>query len=145
MSRIQKNNSGGKMNIELRAKNKRRYWIPALTLIAILLIVGPIVAPLFPAKFYNKLPASQNDTQNQKQQFGLEEVLSSVPRIPAPMVQTGKFALTGILSSPQGSYCIINNQVMRLGEEIQGAKLIDISKEKVLLEIKGDRVWLSIS
>ena len=55
-----------------------------------------------------------------------------------------KFTLGAILASDSGVMAIINNQMVTLGDEIDGAKVIEIGKHHVILLQRGKRIILRL-
>jgi len=53
------------------------------------------------------------------------------------------FKLNAIIIKQEGSYAIINKQIVKIGDMILGAIVKDIKKSKVLLEFKGKEIILS--
>ena len=158
-------------NIEIQFHKKRTAfnWGPVFVVLVLVLITGPIVAPIFstPAKTYSvssaltprvqaqNVPAQSSDiasaavnsdvSATRKAQFGVEEapvfgnapiqVISRVPQL----------NLSGIVYSPEESYCIINNKIIKVGDFVQGAKLLNISQKSAMLEYQGKEISLSVS
>lgn len=54
------------------------------------------------------------------------------------------FSLTGITRIDSKGMAIVNNQVVRVGDEVSGAKVIAIGDEEVTLEFKGETVQLNL-
>lgn len=52
---------------------------------------------------------------------------------------SGSGALTGIFSDPKMSYCIIDGNVVKVGEEVSGYKILEITKDSVTVKI-GDEI-----
>ena len=53
--------------------------------------------------------------------------------------------LSGILYSTDNPVAIINGSPIRIGQEINGAKVIEIEKDKVILERQGKKQSLTVS
>ena len=81
---------------------------------------------------------------NRKAQFGIEEAGLFRGMAPGAM-QTPNFNLTGIVYSAADSFCIINDRVIKVGEIVQGAKLINVGPNEVTLDYKGDKLQLSMA
>lgn len=81
-----------------------------------------------------------------KGQFGMEEI----PLVPTPgpggtsagAASRRNFNLSGIVYSPTESYCIINDKIVKVGEQVGGATLLEITPDKVVLDYQGQRVLL---
>ena len=159
------------IELEFQPKKSRLNWGPIFILLVLLLITGPIVAPIFstPFKSANYLgntsnPASatvQNNPSsstnlanvstldlkvNRKTQFAVEEspIFGGTPA-PTIISRTPDLNLSGIVYSPKESYCIINNKVIKVGDAIQGAKLLSVSQNSVKLDYQGKEIALFIS
>ena len=64
------------------------------------------------------------------------------PEPPPPATDTAGFKLGAILSAGANSHALINNQLVRVGDEVDGAKVIDIGKYHVTIEKDGQRLTL---
>ena len=60
---------------------------------------------------------------------------------PAPPDTSG-FKISSIMVGPRGGTAIINGQSIQVGETIGGAKVLEITRREVLVEIAGQRVAL---
>ena len=158
-------------NIEVHFQKKHGLnWGPVFVLTVLFLIAGPILIPLFSTPFKNravtvteKQPAvgqvSLPDTaipmtkapqvalaeMTRKAQFGIEEAPRPAPSVPLLNTIAAKsaFALSGIVYSPKDSYCIINDQIIKVGERVGGAKLLEITPDKVTLDYQGRLIALA--
>ena len=72
-----------------------------------------------------------------------------VPEKPAPEKKappappdTSGFKISSILVGPRGGTAIINGQSVHVGETIGGAKVLEITRREVVVEIAGQRVAL---
>lgn len=139
-------------------------WGPIFILLILVLITGPIVAPLFSSPFKNVGPkgsggalnapaeirdlasASISDVKaNQKAQFVVEEVPFVGGLNPPVNVTHGpEFNLTGIVYAPKNGYCILNGKIVKVGDTIEGAKLLAVLPDAVRLEIKGKETLLGL-
>lgn len=54
------------------------------------------------------------------------------------------FTLNGIVYDTEDSWAIINNKVVRVGERLDGAKVISIAPQKVVLLFKNEKFDLSV-
>ncbi|MBI4432609.1 MAG: general secretion pathway protein GspB [Candidatus Omnitrophica bacterium] len=139
-------------------------WGPIFVLLVLVLITAPIVAPLFSRPYHvEKVSQTFSATSAPRQisiqqdipvnvtampsfskarpQFGIEESPLVAGRSPV-QIQRPYMALTGIMFSPDRSWCIINDKVVTVGDKIQGAKLTRITPEKVTLDYQGEPVIL---
>ncbi len=158
-------------NLELEYQKKKAFspWGLFFVILALLFVIGPLLATFFAGplkqgssvKTNSKIvPAPQtvpplelnvqmaqlpkeNLITNRKAQFGLEET---------PLFNPGRSStaerpalnLSGVVYSPTDSYCIINNKIVKLGGEVDGAKLVNISLREVILEYRGEKVTLAV-
>ena len=154
------------LGMELEKKRARVNWGPVFVLLVLFLITGPIIAPIFSTPFkrgsfssyyasatadrVNQSPngaqmavAARSETSlNRRAQFAIEEapVFHNVaPQNPQPP----PLSLSGIVYSPTDAYCIINNKIVKTGEEVQGARLVKITAEEVVLDYQGEKIILS--
>lgn len=93
-----------------------------------------------------QIPPPALGTLTRKSQFSVEEtpratLPSFFPSID-PVRTQGALNLSGIVYSPQESYCIINDQIVKVGEFIGGAKLLEITSDKVTLDYQGRVILL---
>ena len=141
----------------LLPKKKHSFnWGPVFVILVLVLITGPIIAPLFSNPFSKENfvrqetsavspPASSapNDTANRKPQFAVEELPLMQAANPSPFVPAPYLRLSGVVYSKTDiSYCIINNKVVRVGETIQDARIVSITPDRVILDYKGQRINL---
>jgi len=73
----------------------------------------------------------------------------SAPMTPLPVVRPkpldpDEFKLGGILQTGDVIHAIVNNHLVAVGEVIDGAKVVDIGKYHVVLEMDGRRVTLRL-
>ncbi len=153
----------GPIEIDIHRRKHGLNWGPVFVVLVLLLITGPIIAPVFstPFKHANPQAALANraaviapaadervevagvpadaTAPTRQAQFGIEEAM-----IPTPYMRPN-FALSGIIYSPQDSYCLINDKVVRLGESIDGAKLSKVTPQEVTLEYHGDTIVLPVT
>lgn len=139
-------------------------WGPVFVLLVLALIAGPILIPVFSTPFKKAapttsfkatpahqvpvdgthpaaaVPAPMMAASNRRAQFGIEEsALSLNARVP-------NLALTGIVFAGDGqSYSIINNQVLKVGDHVQGATLTAIAADMVTVEYRGQSFTVPVS
>ena len=157
------------IRLEFHQKKPRFNWGPIFILLMLVLISGPIVAPIFstpikgvnargntlnPTAAQNVPPASTNLAgaaapelnADRKAQFTVEESPLFANALPATLIsRTPDLTLTGIVYSPNGSYCIINSRIVKVGDTIRGAKLLAVSQNSVRLDYQGQEMALSLS
>ncbi len=146
-------NSGFQLEFQ---KKQGFNWGPIFVLLVLFLISGPIVAPFFslPAKkeaSFSAAPIVPKDTlesfsSTRKAQFGIEEAprlpLTAAPAAFSPLSSRPDFILSGIVYNPKESYCILNDNIVKVGERVSGAKLLAITPEKVVLDYQGETISL---
>ncbi len=143
-------------NLELEGtpKKKEINWGPVFVLLVLLLITGPVIAPIFSSPF-RQVAFSNNSTisstqetpsSNRKSQFVIEETpVFHAPPAPVMSLQTPSLALSGLVYSKEGSYCIINDTVVKVGDAVQGAKLTKISANEVTFDYQGKTITLALT
>ena len=146
------------LGFEIERKKSRVNWGPIFVLLVLFLITGPIVIPIFSSPFRKSnfiaetrlapqamanLPA-QDISANRKSQFGVEEAAVFQP-VAKPTPQTPYLKLSGLVYSANDSYGIINDQIVKIGDDISGAKLVKITSQEAVLEYQGEKVVLSVA
>ncbi|MBI3252197.1 MAG: hypothetical protein HYZ52_02605 [Candidatus Omnitrophica bacterium] len=141
-------------------------WGPVFVILVLVLITAPIIAPLFSRPYRNQVPShaaggSPNPRQISLQQnipvtappavlpavvthqaqFSVEESPLAQPSSPM-QIQKPYLALSGIVFSRQESFCIINKRVAKVGDRIQGARVVSISEREVSLDYQGEPIVL---
>jgi len=53
------------------------------------------------------------------------------------------FVLNGVFSSQDGDYALVNNQIVKVGDMVGGAKVVRITSEGVQLELNGGPITLT--
>lgn len=61
-----------------------------------------------------------------------------LPQGPKGADQFSGYKLTGIVCSPQGCKAVINDRVGRVGDQVEGARIVKITKTGVELEKNGE-------
>ena len=154
---------------ELAQKKQKVNWGPVFVLLVLVLITGPLVAPIFSSpyrstssaflvpSYQEALAASQfvkkEDPQTRLAQFAIEEspILSATPAgiksafPPLGMTDHPNFSINGIVYSSPDSYCIINGRVVKVGEKINGATLKSVTPEKAVLDYHGAKIELWVN
>ncbi len=144
---LQIRNSAPKMGASVKRSSFN--WGPLFVILVLLLITGPIVAPLFSTPFkrgelmHSEVVAPANVSPAPRQ-FLIEESPLFQPAI-SPLVDPPHLSLTGIMRSPNDAYCILNNKIVKTGESIQEAKLIRVEPDHVVLDFKGREITLSLA
>ena len=156
------------VEVEFKKKKQGVNWGPVFVLLVLLLISGPIIAPIFSTPFKKSLttgsraaqqgptaqkiltasppmvpPVQSPDTLTRKAQFGLEETSAAMPGLSsAQAAALPNLSLSGIVFSPAESYCIINEKILKMGEHVNGANLVRVTANAVELDFQGQRIVL---
>ncbi len=154
---------------ELAKKKQKVNWGPVFVLLVLVLITGPLVAPIFSSPYRSTssaflVPSYQEalaasgqakngDPENRLAQFVIEEspILSTATAgirnalSPLRMADRPNFLINGIVYSSPDSYCIINGKVVKVGERINGATLKSVTPEKAILEYNGSKIELWVN
>ena len=142
---------------DLLGKKARINWGPAFVILVLLLIVGPILAPIFSTPFKVATPTNPSPAPRElvsvgsvvpqtplhspamHSQFAIEEM----PAAPVFQGMRPELTLSGIVFSEKESYCLINGKVLRLGETISGAEVRQITSNQVVLNSGGENITLT--
>jgi type II secretory pathway component PulC len=54
------------------------------------------------------------------------------------------FSLEGVIMDPVSPYAVINGEIKKEGEEIQGAKVVKITEDRVVLKIGKREITLTM-
>lgn len=136
---------------ELLRKKPRSNWGPFVGLVVLVLVGAPVIAPLLDT------PSGSNPVReisagspfsassNMKRQFAIEE--APLPAMPAlskarPGGRMPLFSLTGLVYSNTDSYCLINGQVVRVGDRVGDAVLSQVTPEGAVLDYRGEKIVL---
>ncbi len=82
----------------------------------------------------------EKEEQRIKQQITRSPSESLAPKAPLPSLD--KFKVQGVIWGGRFPQAIINNQILRVGDSIEGVKIADIDKNKVILNFAGRMVDL---
>lgn len=140
-----------KFESELPKRGPRITWKPIFAILIILLVAGPIIAPFLgrplkdtpQAQSQAVKPVAADRMSSQKSQFGIEQTGLLQTAALMPLAPKSNFRLAGVLVSPDDSYCIINNKILRVGDNVQGAKLLSITPDGAILELNGKKISLA--
>lgn len=69
---------------------------------------------------------------------------STAPSVTVSSRRSGAFHLTGISRSGSDWTAVINNELVRVGEKVNGAEVKEIRSQEVLLDFKGQTLTLSL-
>ena len=141
----------------LLRKKKKDKWGPSFVLLVLTLITGPILAPIFSSPFRQSayvasetsagspVPMTSAAPAHVAAQFAVEEVPLPAPiHSPRLFSAAPNFSLSGVVVSSPDSYCLINGKVVKVGEDIDGARLTAVSPELVTLEYQGRQIQIAV-
>jgi hypothetical protein len=145
---------GKNLGIQAGQRKPHINWGPVFVVSVLVLIGGPILAPVLSPPFRHAMvqsiawqPVVQTSPSlrgpslgTRNPQFGIEE---GGPAIRTPADQPD-LNLSGVVISPEGSYCILNERVVKQGDTVQGAKLVAIHPDEVTLDYHGERIVLTV-
>ncbi|MDD2752907.1 MAG: hypothetical protein PHN59_07215 [Candidatus Omnitrophica bacterium] len=140
-----------KVQTGLKIENKRMPPVKPVFLYLGIAVIGVLMAQFLfnffaPSAPVNKLKVkvtALKTTQPPKEQL--------VARQPQPAqtqpqeVELPSLVLNGIFSTGNEGYCLINNQILKVGDEIEGLVVEKIKDQEVELSNKGSIVTLSLS
>ena len=112
---------------KVRPKENRRVIYGIVTALVFCFILGMI---------YLLVGSSPTDSPRGK------SAKASLP--PLSLRIQGRFALTGTTRAGTDWTAIINNQLVRVGDEVSGAKVVRIEKEEVTLDERGQTVTVNL-
>ncbi|MFZ4397887.1 MAG: hypothetical protein ACOYOU_19935 [Kiritimatiellia bacterium] len=108
---------------------------------------SPVLLPDLVFRKQQPLPPSHafrdRNSEDGNSSPGLSTVGSTVS-LPAPSAPWPALTLSGVLGSVSGGSCIINGRVFSAGDMIEGVRVVDITKNGVLAEFRGERRVLTI-
>ncbi len=137
------------------AKKQSFNWGPVFVLLVLVLITGPIVAPVFSTPFQRrdalrsasptasslKKEKLEEEAMNRKSQFSVEESPIFQP-IPTPFSPVPYLRLTGVAYSKADAYCLINDKILKVGDVVQDARVTKIGSDRVFLDYRGQTLTL---
>ena len=149
----QKNTPGTKPGFrpELLRKKPRSQWGPFMATVVLVLIGAPVLAPMLSAprgtNAVREISAGSalSTSGNMKRQFAIEEApIPMLPNFSRPgAVKSPRFALSGLVYSNEDSYCLINGKVVRVGERVGDATLVQVTPNAAVLDYRGEKIVLA--
>lgn len=133
-------------SLVLHEENRPRLSDPASRLIYG--IAGTLAAVFILGVVYLGVRALKAGPENEKTRDGFQREPSLV--LQPALSRTGNsnlgryFSLTGISQVGSKGMAIVNNQLVRVGDEVSGAKVTAIGAEEVTLEFRGETLQLSL-
>lgn len=82
-------------------------------------------------------PAAKKQAKPKALQKKGASLLKNIPFLPAVKKESDAFVLNGIFFSEGEGYVLINNQILKVGDVVNGATVREIGKEEVTLEARG--------
>ncbi len=136
---------------EVHRKKNSMNWGPFFIVIVMMLVTGPIIAPLFRSPSQNLMTTKLQSLSGRLQQFGIEETPtkpnSSAPSFSIPRNGTfPDFALSGVVYSQSESYCLINGKVVKVGEKIDSQTTLEkVTPNFVTLNRQGEKIVIPVN
>lgn len=143
--------------LQMERRKSTPNWGPFFLVGVLLLVTGPIVAPIFFNNPSSKILSASTDStaaplnlgSSLKGQYAVEEMPLSqqiiqparLGKIVNPLTQ---FKLSGVVYSEAGSYCLINGKVVSQGESVGGAMVETITANEVVLNYQGEKITLPV-
>lgn len=137
---------------EFSRRKTRMNWGPIFIMGILLLITTPILAPMLNSPYKtgsvkevslgSALPGA---SVQMKKQFSIEEAPAPMLAGPPSTSRTGwmpNFSLSGLVYSKTDSYCLINGKVVRVGETIGDATLVEVTPSGAVLDYRGEKIVL---
>ena len=75
--------------------------------------------------------------------WGRDPFLLDTPNVKEQVL--GDMTLNGIVADKQSPYAIINNDIVKLGDKVNGMTVIEINEKNVVLDEKGQRHTLELN
>jgi len=87
----------------------------------------------------------KEEIKSQKPAAGTKTISSiAKPRIVEQKIKRGPFELSGIIFSSNNPKAVINDNVVGVGDSVDGAKVLNITETMVKLEYNGDEISLGL-
>lgn len=99
-------------------------------------------APQATARRHLEPPPAPDQPWGQRDPFSIGE--NKLAGTPKPLVEFSGFTLTGIVWGPQGYQALVNDYVVRVGDNVNGARVVNITKEGVELSKDGQTHFLHL-
>ncbi len=146
-----------KPRLQIERRKNTPNWGPFFLVGVLLLVTGPIVAPIFFNNPSSKILSAPTDTTaasmslsaSPRGQYAVEEMPLTQQTIPSTRLGKSvnpltKFKLSGVVYSEAGSYCLINGKVITKGETVGGATIENITANEVVLNYQGEMITLQV-
>ncbi len=146
-----------KPELQIERRKNTPNWGPFFLVGVLLLVTGPIVAPIFFNNPSSKIISTAADSAvapmslstSPKGQYAVEEMpltqqMAQPSRLGKSVNPLTKFKLSGVVYSEAGSYCLINGKVTTQGESVGGATIEKITANEVILNYQGEMITLPV-
>jgi len=121
--------------------SSRKKFIKLGIILILFLIGGYFLFTNFPKKVV-KTKGYKKEKQKEVS-IPLKRKISQAPsQKQTPLQKKSRFILSGILYSKESPLAIINGQTLKIGEEIEGAKILDIKEDKVVIGKNSKKITL---
>ncbi len=122
----------------MRAKdNICLVWFFSIACVFILLGVGLAQTPTQPAPV--RLGKVEYKAEDLDDPFGWQEVKEPVKEEKVELRPAPSLTIQGLVWGGHFPQAIVNNKVLRVGDTIEGARIVDINKEGVVLYFDGQQ------
>jgi len=126
---------------EEEKKNKRILKLYIVFIFFVLIGCSYVLTTLF---YTPSSPTPGDLAEETKMKAAQEESSIKVPWIRTPLGKTGKFVLSGVVTMDNEKIALINDEMVKKGDYIEGAYVINIVDDKVYLDLGGKPLVLKI-
>ncbi len=102
----------------------------------------PPITPIAPAageQQITPIAAAPADTNRQKATLSLPETTPEIiPR------KKPKFTVSGVILAADGNVALINGAILKVGDELDGATILEINADNVTVDLQGEKITLKI-
>ncbi len=128
-----------KTKTDKRVKPKIKPYL----LYALLACVGLFIANAFSVFSFPKPSLNKTQAAVKPEPIIQPPARTSALEVIPQELKPPSFNLTGVFFSKDESYALINNQIVKKGDKIDGATVMEITVDEVVLESKGSTIKLS--
>ncbi|MBI4436941.1 MAG: hypothetical protein HY590_06000 [Candidatus Omnitrophica bacterium] len=149
-----KPNLFGVQSFEEPLSKKPKKWKKGLFLLLGIGICGALSVGVFVLNAPKKTSLVKNEPSPVTPVAPAEQKVSEEPSPPPaptptplrsiPIAMDGSFILNGIVEGKGENVAIINNRITRVGDETDGAVLLEVGKDSVLLKKEGKKFFLKM-
>jgi hypothetical protein len=105
-------------------------WLPVMTALIFIAVVLCIVAVIY-LIFSSQLSSKAAPLGKTAPPASTKIIPSQAPSTFLQMPSDSALVLNGIIASPDGQLALINNQIFRAGDYVQGHRILSISENQV--------------